>query len=94
MNKQYGELADEWDDLLKQKVDLTAKVRELSEEIFNQHTFGFIKAFALAAYFFDISSNHEGFDMMKWVVNAQHFEVIHDEVKVVGGEDEEGHASD
>lgn len=47
------------------------EVGELSEVIFNQRTSGFIKAFALATFFFDISSNHEGFDMMKWVVNGQ-----------------------
>ncbi|KAG2391618.1 uncharacterized protein HKW66_Vig0126210 [Vigna angularis] len=43
LNDQYGEHANERDGLLKQKVDLSSEVEELSEAIFNQHTAIFSK---------------------------------------------------
>lgn len=51
VNGNYSKLSNEHEALLKQKADLMQEVEDLSDAIFNEHTFGFNKVIAQVVLF-------------------------------------------
>lgn len=65
-----------WDDLLAQRVKLVEENTYLGNEVYNEHVVGFEKGIVQYAYFFwSFDLDHEGYDVIKMVVNRQMMDV-------------------
>ncbi|KOM55159.1 hypothetical protein LR48_Vigan10g105100 [Vigna angularis] len=75
---QYKDLLIERDNLLAERDDLLAQWVKLAKEntylgyeVHNEHVAGFKKGITQCFYFFEVPIDHEGYDVMKMVVDRQ-----------------------
>lgn len=71
MVKERDNLLTGQDAFLTNREKLTLEKRFLCDEVYNEHVFDFEKGIRQCNYFFKVSLDHPGYDVMKTLVNGQ-----------------------